>query len=80
MPKLVDIRTSEQRPNRQSVREAWKGLQKPEEGLQISESKNPVPDSKTVAMTGLGDAFVKRGSPVQVRSSAYVFNPVTATI
>jgi hypothetical protein len=37
---------------------------------QASESKNSVPDSKTVAMTGLGDAFVKRGSPVQVRSSA----------
>ena len=48
--------------------------------IQASESKNAVPDSKTVAMTGLKDAFVKRGSPVQVRSSAYVFNPVTATI
>ena len=47
---------------------------------QASESKNSVPDSKIVAMTGLGDAFVKRGSPVQVRSSAYVFNPVTATV
>ena len=68
-----------------------KGLQKPEELLQISEStaltftsnhacrglrteasesKNSVPDSKTVTMNWLGDAFVKRGSPVQVRSSA----------
>ena len=47
---------------------------------QASESKNSVPDSKTVAMTALWDAFVKRGSSVQVRSSAYVFNPVTATI
>ena len=58
------------RTNRQSVREAWKGLQKPEDVLQISESKNSVTDSKTVAMTGIGDAFVKSGSPVQVRSSA----------
>ena len=37
---------------------------------QASESKNSVPVSKTVAMTALWDAFVKRGSPVQVRSSA----------
>ena len=70
---------------------AWKGLQKPENLLEISEStaltftsnhacrgmwtqasegKNSVPDSKTVAMTGIGDAFVKHGTPVQVRSSA----------
>jgi hypothetical protein len=37
---------------------------------QASESKNSVPDSKTVAMTALWDAFIKRESPVQVRSSA----------
>ena len=37
---------------------------------QASESKNSVPDSKTLVMTGLRDAFVKRESPVQVRSSA----------
>ena len=70
---------------------AWKGLQKPENLLEISEStaltftsnhacrgirpqasesKNSVSDSKIIAMTGPGDAFVKRGSPVQVRSSA----------
>ena len=47
---------------------------------QASESRNSVPDSKTVAMTGLGDAFVKRGSPVQVRSSAFDENPVIAWI
>ena len=37
---------------------------------QASESKNSVPDSKIVAVTGIGDAFVKRGSPVQDRSPA----------
>ena len=80
---------------------AWKGLEKPENLLEISEStaltftsnhacrgmwtqasegKNSVPDSKTVAMTGIGDAFVKRGSPVQVRSSALITNPVAAKL
>ena len=49
---------------------ACKALQKSEELLKISESENSGPDSKTVAMTELGDAFVKRRSPVQVRASA----------
>ena len=83
-------------PSKQSVMKDCKGLQKPEDLLQFSEStaltftsnpacgglqrkasesRNSVPDSKTVAMTGLGDAFVKRGSSVQVRSSAYQQKP-----
>ena len=44
---------------------ACRGMQR-----QAGESVNPVSDQKTLAMTGLEDAFVKRGSPVQVRSSA----------
>jgi len=45
---------------------------------QASESKNSVLDSKTVAMTEFRDALVKRGSPVQIRSSDLITNPVTA--
>jgi hypothetical protein len=55
-----------------------KGLQRPQELLQIGESKNSVLDSKTVAMTEFRDALVKRGSPVQIRSSDLITNPVTA--
>ncbi len=47
---------------------------------QASESKNSVPDSKLVAVTGTGDAFIKRGSPVQVRSSALIKNTVAAKL
>ena len=47
---------------------------------QASESKNSVSDSKTVAVTGVEDAFIKRGSPVQVRSSAFDEKPVVAWI
>jgi hypothetical protein len=44
----------------ESVMKACKGLQKPEDLLQKSESKNSVRNSKSFAMTGFGDTFDER--------------------